>query len=93
MDNRALCNFDRGRCKDEFGQLNARLLGIKTVRETVLEGWSRGQPEKKNADDGSSLVSNGVMGTVGASGGSSTLYRQGADGAHVTTSQSAPPTL
>lgn len=29
----------RGRCKDESGQLNARVLGIKKVRHTVTEGW------------------------------------------------------
>ncbi|CAM9715557.1 unnamed protein product [Ectocarpus sp. 8 AP-2014] len=27
------------RCKDESGQLSARVLGIKKVRQTVMEGW------------------------------------------------------
>lgn len=30
------------RCKDEFGQLNARVLGIKKVRQTVMDGWRPG---------------------------------------------------
>eukprot|EP00904_Undaria_pinnatifida_P004532 jgi/Undpi1/1407/HiC_scaffold_11.g04798.m1 len=39
------------RCRDEFGQLNARVLGIKKVRQAVMDGWNSGKDaDQTNAE-------------------------------------------
>lgn len=73
-------DLPRGRCKDESGQLNARVLGIKKVRQTVTQGWrtARGGGDA-TAEEGSTGVAatsanekgngNGSELAGGASGG------------------------
>ena len=53
-----------GRCKDEFGQLDARLLGIKNVRQTVSDGWGGDRGGNPPAEGGI-VVANGVAGNRG----------------------------
>lgn len=63
----------RDRCKDESGQLNARVLGIKKVRQTVTEGWrdarggggAKGNTANENRNGGG----NGPKPAGGGSGG------------------------
>eukprot|EP00903_Cladosiphon_okamuranus_P010160 g9620.t1 len=50
------------RCKDESGQLNARVLGIKKVRQTVTEGW-------RDSRSGGGAEGNAANGIRSASGG------------------------
>lgn len=56
----------RGRCKDEFGQLNARVLGIKKVRQTVMDGWNA---ERGGDTEGSSATAEANGNGVGVAKG------------------------
>ena len=53
------------RCRDEFGQLNARVLGIKKVRQTVMDGWNSGKGTDQASSGGNEAGEGGVRAKAG----------------------------
>ncbi|CAM9977253.1 unnamed protein product [Ectocarpus sp. 13 AM-2016] len=71
------------RCKDESGQLSARVLGIKKVRQTVMEGWRHEGSGPVNSAtpsaDGAAVGPNGAAAL--AHGGAGAVQKATAGGA------------